>query len=417
MKLPKSEDKKRQLFHDVMFDSLKEVTRSIIGVQDLKGKYLFVNPAFEKISGWELSEIIGSARYDLVHPEDRRKLKNMYADCAGRGMDAALEWRLRCKSGDYVWLETYVHVIKDPINNTPKCLGFSARNIEKRKKLEIALKMSEQKYRALMDKSPDAIFIADMNGNLIDLNPMAASITGYSKKELIGMHFKKLHPPAEMDKAAKAFNRIIQSKRSRIFDLKVLTKDGRIINMDVNGCCFKIHDQILVKGVFRDMTEQMEIQEQLRKAKTELEARVVERTMELMEANTTLKVILSHREKEKSENEEKLLMNLQGQIFPHIQELKNNVLNASQAIHIRLLEKNLQNIMSEFLTHLQSNTSKFTPKEIQVASLIKEGLRTKDIAKLMNVSTKTVDIFRYNIRKKLGLNNQGTNLMAHLVSL
>ena len=73
-----------------------------------------------------------------------------------------------------------------------------------------------------------------------------------------------------------------------------------------------------------------------------------------------------------------------------------------------MLEKNLQDIMSEFLTRLQSNVSKFTPKEIQVASLIKEGMGTKDIARMMSISTKTVDIFRYNIRKKLGLNNRNS---------
>ena len=128
--------------------------------------------------------------------------------------------------------------------------------------------------------------------------------------------------------------------------------------------------------------------------------------MELMEANTALKVLMSHREKEKSENEEKLLMNLQGQILPYIHNLMKGPLNSKQKDELKMLEKNLQNIMSEFLTRLQSNVSKFTPKEIQVASLIKEGISTKDIARMMSVSTKTVDIFRYNIRKKLGLNNR-----------
>jgi DNA-binding CsgD family transcriptional regulator len=110
-------------------------------------------------------------------------------------------------------------------------------------------------------------------------------------------------------------------------------------------------------------------------------------------------------------------MNLQGQVLPYIQQLKKAKLNANETKYIQLIDKNIQTIMSEFLTHLQSNVSKFTPKEIQVASLIKEGMSTKEIARLMHVSTKTVDIFRYNIRMKLGLNKQRTNLRSHLLSL
>ena len=136
-----------------------------------------------------------------------------------------------------------------------------------------------------------------------------------------------------------------------------------------------------------------------------------------MEANTALKVLMSHREKEKSENEEKLINNLQGQVLPYIHDIKKDPLSKRQQDDLKMLEKNLQNIMSEFLTHLQSNVSKFTPKEIQVASLIREGMSTKEIARLISVSTKTVDIFRYNIRKKLGLNNRNTNLRSHLLSL
>jgi len=81
-----------------------------------------------------------------------------------------------------------------------------------------------------------------------------------------------------------------------------------------------------------------------------------------------------------------------------------------------MIEKNLQSIMSEFLTHLKSTAPKLTSKEIQVASLIKEGMSTKEMARFLNVSRKTVDIFRYNIRKKLGLNNRKENLMNHLLS-
>ena len=139
--------------------------------------------------------------------------------------------------------------------------------------------------------------------------------------------------------------------------------------------------------------------------------------MELVEANTTLKVLLSHQNQEKAENEEKLSTNLRNQVLPYIQELKKASLSDKHKACIQMIEKNLQNIMSEFVTHLKSTTSKLTPKEIQVSSLIREGMSSKEIARFLNVSRKTVDIFRFNIRKKLGLNNRRDSLMSHLLSL
>ncbi|MDD5168724.1 MAG: helix-turn-helix transcriptional regulator, partial [Syntrophales bacterium] len=59
----------------------------------------------------------------------------------------------------------------------------------------------------------------------------------------------------------------------------------------------------------------------------------------------------------------------------------------------------------------------FTPKEIQVATLIKEGQTTKEIAKLMKVGKGAVDLHRHHIRNKLGLNNKKVNLRSYLSSL
>ena len=70
-----------------------------------------------------------------------------------------------------------------------------ARDITERKKAEEALLKSEQKYRAILDKAPDAILIRDINGNVIDANPQATKLFGYSRKELIGQQPLRYIPP------------------------------------------------------------------------------------------------------------------------------------------------------------------------------------------------------------------------------
>ncbi|MBU0987152.1 MAG: helix-turn-helix transcriptional regulator, partial [Proteobacteria bacterium] len=58
-----------------------------------------------------------------------------------------------------------------------------------------------------------------------------------------------------------------------------------------------------------------------------------------------------------------------------------------------------------------------TPSEIQIANLIKHGYASKKIAKLMNISARTVDSHRKNIRKKFGLDHKKANLRSHLLTL
>jgi len=66
---------------------------------------------------------------------------------------------------------------------------------------------------------------------------------------------------------------------------------------------------------------------------------------------------------------------------------------------------------------LSAKFSQLTPKEIQVANLIKDGKSSKEIAKLLNVSSSAIDVDRYRIRTKLGLNNKKANLRSYLSSL
>ena len=84
---------------------------------------------------------------------------------------------------------------------------------------------------------------------------------------------------------------------------------------------------------------------------------------------------------------------------------------------MNILESNLNDIVSPFLNRLSSKYLKLTPTEIRVANLVKEGKTTKDIAEIMNLAKKTIDSYRENIRRKLGLKNKKTNLRTHLFSV
>ncbi|PKN88602.1 MAG: hypothetical protein CVU51_03875 [Deltaproteobacteria bacterium HGW-Deltaproteobacteria-1] len=126
---------------------------------------------------------------------------------------------------------------------------------------------------------------------------------------------------------------------------------------------------------------------------------------------------LEQREKDKNELEEMVLANVRSLLLPSLERLRGCRLNDRQKIYVDSLETNLQTIVSPFLHRFSNRFLNLTPVEIQVASLVKEGKSSKEIASMINVSERGVEFHRNNIRRKLGLNNAKTNLRSYLLSL
>ena len=203
---------------------------------------------------------------------------------------------------------------------------------------------------------------------------------------------------------------------------------------------------------FSDITELKKAKENLEKLNQELESKVEERTRELVhaneklrkeieerklaeselmlkekelrleslnlaEANTALKVLLKRREQDREELEEKVLTNVKELIFPYIEKLESSRLDGEQYTYVGIIKSNLENIISPFLSRVSSKYLNFTPMEIQVANLVKEGKSTKEMADILNVSDRAIEFHRNNIRKKLGLKNKKVNLRSYLMTL
>jgi DNA-binding NarL/FixJ family response regulator len=141
------------------------------------------------------------------------------------------------------------------------------------------------------------------------------------------------------------------------------------------------------------------------------------KTKSLEEVNTALRVLLQRREEDKAELEEKMLSNIKQLVLPYVEKLKKDGLDPKQNAYLNIVESNLNDIISPFSSKLSSKYLNLTPTEIQVANLIKYGNTTKEIAEMLNLSGKTIETHRKNIRKKLGIKNKKANLRTHLISL
>jgi PAS domain S-box-containing protein len=290
--------------------------------------------------------------------------------------------------------------------------------------MEEALQEGAEKYHSLVEHAYDAIMIADFEGNLLEVNKKAEELLGYTKDELLGINISQFHPVEEHGRIAQAFRNMVEGKIDSLLDAKVLRKDGKTIPVDISGGAIVYGGRRVAQGIFRDITERKTMEEHLQEYQEHLEGLVEERTKELRmksinleEVNIALKVLLEQRENDKVELEDKILFNVRKLILPYIDTLKQKPLDGEQRTYLDVLETNLKNIISPFAKKLTSLHEAFTPQELKIADLIREGKTIKEIALAFGLSESTINSHRQHIRDKLGLSNQKVNLRTYLLSL
>ncbi len=179
--------------------------------------------------------------------------------------------------------------------------------------------------------------------------------------------------------------------------------------------CAVVEDDL---AMLLEVERRKQAQATLRQALRDRETLVRERTRDLEDANTALRVLLENIERSKNELEMQILRQIKGLILPHISKLKH--LSADQDLqrsYIEIVEQNLKNITSTLSAQMTEILDLLTPTEAQIMQMIVHGRTTKEIAVILSRGTSTVNFHRNNIRQKLGLRNSRTSLRQHLLSL
>jgi len=151
----------------------------------------------------------------------------------------------------------------------------------------------------------------------------------------------------------------------------------------------------------------------LQKSQEEL----IEQKQSLEETNIAMKVLLKQREEDKLDLEKKVLNNVKDLVLPYVEKLKNPRLKARDRTLVDIIDTHLHDIISPLLQRFTNAKILLTPQEMQVASLVKDGKTSKEIAGVLNVSETTINFHRKNLRVKFGLTNQRTNLRSYLLSI
>jgi len=141
-------------------------------------------------------------------------------------------------------------------------------DISDRKRAEITVKESEARFRSLFDFAPDAYFLNDMEGRLVDCNLAAEQILGHRKEELVGKNFIEsgiLSP----DLASSAVDLLKSSARGEAggpTDLVFVRKDGRALDVEIRTVPIKLKGNVVVLGLGRDITQRKLAEELIRRS-------------------------------------------------------------------------------------------------------------------------------------------------------
>jgi PAS domain S-box-containing protein len=326
------------------------------------------------------------------------------------------------------------------------------RELAERKRTEETLRESEDRYRLLLESSPDPIVVYNMQGEASYVNPAFEQTFGFCGDEVLGKPIDFV-PDESWPETKDAIETMLSGKKIDLFGTKRLTKDNRVLDVQISSTLYRNRDGEPVGNIviLRDISAQKQAEKALKKYHDHLEELVEERTAELAktntqleqeieerkraekalrkreveleaqshhleEVNTALKVLLKQREDDKKELGENVLSNVKELISPYVERLNKSRLNTNQKTLINIMESNLKNIISPFISKLSSKYFNFTPMEIKVANLVKEGKTNKEIAELLCLSKNTILFHRHNIRSKLRLKNKKINLRSHLLS-
>lgn len=174
-----------------------------------------------------------------------------------------------------------------------------------------------------------------------------------------------------------------------------------------------ISEDIQVIVSHEDITPIMQAQVNLRQKEEEL----FQQKKMLEESNVALRVLLDHREKDRRNLEENVLANVRKLVVPYVEELNNRKLDDRSRNLVDIIQQRLEEIVSPFLNRLTSLNRLLTPREIDVAAMVREGKTSKEIAELLTISVSGVDFHRKQVRNKLGLTHEKSNLRSYLLSL
>ena len=208
-----------------LLDTIIDAIAAPVFYKDINGVYIGCNPAFCKFIGFEKNQIIGKTVYDL-YPKEQADVYNNADQVLIQNKEGiqVYESIITGNDGNIKYVVFHKALYYGPDNEIRGIVG-ALIDITPIRKYEKELKDSEEKFRSYINHSPYGVFIADENGNYIEVNQTSTQITGYSIQELLSMNLADLCDKNDLNYYKYEFERV-KLNGTAYSELKFLRKVG-----------------------------------------------------------------------------------------------------------------------------------------------------------------------------------------------
>jgi len=209
-----------------------------IAVTDVDGKVQRINDEFTKIFGYSREEVAGKSIDRLIAPEDQIDAARALTERAGEGERLALETVRRRKDGSTI----DVSVLAAPIIVNKRLVAVYAiyRDITSRKRADRRLRESEERYRTLINTTPEAVTVTDLQGKITYVSQQTLKLHGYDKpEEMLGKSAFDMIDPKDHERALANLEKTLEKGVTRSLEYILLRKDGTSFNGELNASLIK----------------------------------------------------------------------------------------------------------------------------------------------------------------------------------
>ncbi len=248
---------------------------------DLEGKVIAWNDSIEEMTGTLKEDIIGKGDHAYSIPWYGERRPNLIDLIKPGKPEFSKKYEYIHEQGKTLYAEVFVPSVYDGrdaylwvtasplLNSEGEQYGAieSVRDITERKKSEIALKESEEKFRAIAENAFDAILIAVEKRKHVYVNPKAVELTGYSKEELLNTHIEDIAHPDEIVKLNERYDLRMAGKHiPSTYETRLVRKNNEIVPIEISAAKTIWKDRPAVMVQARDITKRKKIEEKLKLA-------------------------------------------------------------------------------------------------------------------------------------------------------
>ncbi len=251
---------------ETRFRQLVQTTPDVIYRCDAEGRFLFMAEGSEALFGWTPAEVAGMTFADLTADESVALAKANF-ESQHEERDVVRRYRYMLKHRDGTAFPAAISSVSVWEDGKFAGVQGTVRGLSEQERLERELRESEERYRFLVENSPDVVFATDAEGRFTFISEAIEAMTGYPPSEAVDQHFSMLVQQDSVSIAGDRWAKLVADPATQqVAELTLIGKDGRLTPVEVHTTGIVGPDGTFagIHGATRDISERERLQRELR---------------------------------------------------------------------------------------------------------------------------------------------------------